>query len=136
MHTIPIVQEYTICSEGPILEWLKLVVKDKGVTHYNIGSIDGVSMLEMYWHPGNNNFLPLLGTRSETMPNTNPVRNRWVGPTREALAAMIDSWLETVEYPPAPDCDGSVARGWKLTNGSCWGYKSFSVMPNWQEYHK
>lgn len=137
MHTIPIVQEYTICSEGPILEWLKLIVKDKGVSHYYIGSNDGIPVLELYWHPGQKaGPVALLGTKSEPMPNTYPVRHRWVGPTREALAAMIDSWLETVDYPPAPDCDGSVVRGWKLTNASCYSYMSFYVMPNWQEYHK
>jgi hypothetical protein len=57
---------------------------------------------------------------------------------------MALGWLkESGDYGAAPDCDGSVNRGWQLLShfslmpdGLDRFYLSFGVRPAWMEYHK
>lgn len=63
----------------------------------------------------------------------------------EDCEGFVRSALTTMEYPPEPDCDGSVSKSWRirhrlpassitLRQGS-W-YVAFVVTPHWNEYHK
>lgn len=67
-------------------------------------------------------------------------------PTKvEDCEGFIKSALTTMEYPPEPDCDGSVGKSWRirhrlpassLTLGTGSWYVAFVVTPHWNEYHK
>lgn len=129
--SIPIVQEYDIYSEGPIVGWLSLIAEDGKITHYN--ELDGV--LVLYWHKGDDSGAsPLLGTQKIKRDFHNDAR--WIGPSVETLATAIDAWLVAQDYGSAPSTDGSTKRGWHLTNKGCYHYVEFVVEPHWQVYGK
>lgn len=131
-HRIPTVQGYDITSEGPILPWLKLIVRPGKISHYYVGSMDGLPRLELMWLGKDDAHVPLLGSKRRDSPRD----EFWDGPSLEALASSIEAWLATVDYPRPPQCDGSVAKGWHLSNLRCFGYTEFFVEPHWQEFHK
>jgi hypothetical protein len=59
----------------------------------------------------------------------------------EGAADFARRWLAEVEYPPEPDIDGSVKKGWRLYNEP-WGHVEgvyagiCAVTPVWSEYGK
>lgn len=56
------------------------------------------------------------------------------------LADLIAGWLDThnaKEYPPKPDCDGSVEMGgFEITTEGCCFDVLFRVRPAWRVYEK
>jgi hypothetical protein len=71
----------------------------------------------------------------------------------EWTAKGVKSWLETAEYPEEPDCDGSIKKGFQVTNIWNDSYINLGkndlghpqwvfwdlitlVIPHWTEYHK
>lgn len=64
------------------------------------------------------------------------------GPMKvEDCEGFIKSALTTMEYGEEPDCDGHVAKSWRIrdrlpeTDYQGW-YTAFVVTPHWNEYHK
>lgn len=62
--------------------------------------------------------------------------------TSATVTDFLWSWLQTVEYPPQPDHDGSNSKGFIVTTGDCWGhiegchYTVLAVYPDWQMHGK
>lgn len=58
-----------------------------------------------------------------------------------ALVEFVRSWLESVEYGPEPDIDGSCGKGWTVYNES-WGQVAgrlqafIAIEPTWLLYGK
>lgn len=132
-HRIPIVQDYDIRSEGPITPWLRLIVPDGKISHYAEGEgLHGHQRLLLYWSHAKGS-IPLLSTIMQRKGGGEV----WTGPPVDILGASIDTWLSVIPYPDPPDCDGSVHKGWRLSNMALdHGYTEFFVEPHWQEYHK
>lgn len=61
----------------------------------------------------------------------------------EFVAPMVDAWLQNIaEYPPEPDIDGSVSKGWlvycdKWGHIEPYGYQAFAAIePQWMLHGK
>jgi len=147
-HRIPTVQQYDIRSEADLLPWLELIVREHKISHYRtttapdvLGESPIIERLELFWtlppapsvvRPTADGIMQFMGSKRVRV-NDYYV---WNGPSVEAIALNIAAWLSSCEYPPAPDCDGSVEKGWRLCNHGCFQYVEFFVEPHWQEFHK
>ena len=134
-HHIPTVQRFDVSSEGPVLPWLQLMVRDGKISHYFERTVSGLTRLELLWHGPDPEHIRLVGSFLR------PGSTIYDGPPVETLATSIDSWLSTAEYPARPHCDGSIAKGWRIWNYplrpiDVGQYVEFAVEPRWQEFHK
>lgn len=61
--------------------------------------------------------------------------------SQKALPGFIESWLESIDYGPSPDIDGSVKKGFRMYN-EAWGHVAeeweafVAVEPVWLMYGK
>lgn len=114
------VAEFDIAG-APLKETLAVVASNyKSVTHW----ICADNQLIFFWHkPEIAGVVPLPG----------PMKV-------EDCDGFIKSALSTMEYGTEPDCDGSVAKSWRIRHripGQQFGwYVAFVVTPHWNEYHK
>lgn len=143
-HRIPVVQQYDIRSEGDMLPWLELIVRDIWISHYEtttapdvLGESPLIERLQLFWTlpPAPASGKPRTEEIMQFMDSKRVRVNDyyvWEGPSVEAIALKIAAWLSSCEYPPAPDCDGSVEKGWRLCNNGCFQYVEFFVEPHWQ----
>ena len=68
---------------------------------------------------------------------------RFIAPlSAELVAHEVRAWLAAVPMPPAPDIDGSVKRGWRISNDA-WGHVQpfgwpafVRIEPQWALYGK
>lgn len=51
------------------------------------------------------------------------------------LSNMVKDWLERIVYPPEPDVDGSLKKGFSVS-GSNWYGEVIQIKPQWVIYHK
>ena len=77
-------------------------------------------------------------------PNPNKVNGYTPLPFRaghEQIAMIAEGWLESIEYPPEPDHDGSNGKGFRIFNED-WGHVDnneeafLAVSPVWAMYGK
>lgn len=58
----------------------------------------------------------------------------------KSIIPLVSGWLQTADYGPEPNIDGSCEKGWTLTNNIPYSrgsfYVSFRITPYWCEYHK
>jgi len=75
-------------------------------------------------------------------PSKNPIYPLPVSMDLEQVASFVETWLETADYGPAPDTDGSTSKGsriycqsWGQIEGH--GWSSFvAIEPEWIVYGK
>jgi len=94
------------------------------------------------WAITHNNTLLLL-THKLKGPNSLKCCAEFLSPHMESqLTPIIDIWLKEQEYPTEPKCDGSIKKGFKISNVSrpIEGWDSAAVIaeisPHWNLYHK
>lgn len=137
--------KFDITHEGDIDRFIEVVTSDGRVTHATTYPGDGEEevppRLVFFWtDPRFPEATPLIGASRERK-RINSETMTWSGVSVELVSALAREFLRTVEYPKAPFTDGSVGKGWRLTNSSgfqekgCY-YVELAVEPAWMVYGK
>jgi len=123
--------QFKVCGEGPLLEYLKVLLLSN--QEYGSMKADGYIVDEYEGAPR-----IIFFRYSYEKANKLPFKM-----DASDLGPFADKWLSSIDYPKEPDQDGSNKKGWIITNGNMWGHVDgydyhsvFSVQPGWQMYGK
>ena len=119
---------FDITSIGPTRAWLEMCMADRTATHWRTAhpTIDTPARLVFAWttQAPSDKWTPLLAPSNA-----------------DAVAVMVEQWLDSVDYPLPPDHDGHNRQGWRIFN-EAWGHVDgqweafLAVEPCWQTYGK